>query len=413
MVKHFFIRSRTIRRFHDGPLGEWVDRFAERLRDRGYARVTGRSKLWLVGDFSWWLEHEGLAVGALNEEVVERFLHEARQLGFSNLANGRVTLRELLSLLREAGTIPARSPQVDDTPLQRIERDFRQYLTQERRLCASTLKNIVPPVRRFLAERFGTEPPLLGDLAASDVSRFLLRHVEMLGPARAQIMTYALRSFLRFLLLRGDTAMDLSISVPKVADWRLSTLPKSLSGEEVESLLKSCDQATVTGQRDYTILLLLARLGLRAGEIVAMTLDDIDWEAGELRVRGKGGRDDRLPLPQDVGKALAHYLRHGRPRCTTRRVFVRMHAPRRGFTTSVAICDVVRRALSRACIDSPRKGAHLLRHSLASEMLRKGASLDEIGEVLRHQLQDTTAIYAKVDLVALRDLACPWPGGER
>ena len=143
-----------------------------------------------------------------------------------------------------------------------------------------------------------------------------------------------------------------------------------------------------------------------------MTLDDIDWEAGELRVRGKGGREDRLPIPQDVGKALAHYLRHGRPGCTTRRVFVRMHAPRRGFTTSVAICDVVRRALSRACIDSPRKGAHLLRHSLASEMLRKGASLDEIGEVLRHRLPDTTAIYAKVDMVALRALARPWPGGE-
>jgi site-specific recombinase XerD len=412
MVEHFFIRSRTIRRFHDGPLGEWIDRFAERLWDRGYARVTARSKLWLVADLSWWLEHRGLAVDALDEEIVERFLHEAKQLGFSNLAYGRVTLRELLSLLRETGTIPARPPQVDDTPLQRIERDFRQYLTRERRLADSTLKNIVPPVRRFLTERFGTEPPSLGELTTSDVTRFLLRHVEILGPARAQKMAYGLRSFFRFLLLRGDTAMDLSISVPKVADWQLSTLPKSLKGEEVESLLKSCDQTTVTGQRDYTILLLLARLGLRAGEVVGMTLDDIDWEAGELRVRGKGGREDRLPIPQDVGKALAHYLRHGRPGCTTRRVFVRMHAPRRGFTTSVAICDVVRRALSRACIDSPRKGAHLLRHSLASEMLRKGASLDEIGEVLRHRLPDTTAIYAKVDMVALRALARPWPGGE-
>ena len=412
MVEHFFIRSRTIRRFHDGPLGECIDRFAERLWERGYARVTARSKLWLVGDLSWWLQRQGVAVDALDEDTVERFLHDAKQLGFSHLADGRATLRQLLTLLRETGTIPAPPPQIDDTPLHLIEREFKQYLTQERRLSESTLKNIIPSVRRFLTERFGTEPPSLGELTASDVSRFLLRHVQILSPARAQIMVYALRSFFRFLRLRGDTATDLSISVPKVADWRLSTLPKSLNGEEVESLLKSCDQTTVVGQRDHTILLLLARLGLRAGEVVGMTLDDIDWEAGELRVRGKGGREDRLPIPQDVGKALAHYLRHGRPGCTTRRVFVRMHAPRRGFTTSVAICDVVRRALSRACIDSPRKGAHLLRHSLACEMLRRGASLDEIGEVLRHRLPDTTAIYAKVDMVALRALARPWPGGE-
>jgi site-specific recombinase XerD len=225
-------------------------------------------------------------------------------------------------------------------------------------------------------------------------------------------MGYALRSFFRFLRLRGDIAIDLGASIPKIAQWHWSTLPKSLKAEEVESLLGSCDQDTISGQRDYTILLLLARLGLRAGEVVAMTLDDIDWEAGHLRVRGKGGREDLLPISPDVGKALAHYLRHGRPRCATRRVFVRMHAPRRGFTTSVAICDVVRRALARSGIDSPRKGAHLLRHSLATEMLRKGSSLAEIGELLRHRLPDTTAIYAKVDIVALRALALPWAGGE-
>jgi site-specific recombinase XerD len=226
-------------------------------------------------------------------------------------------------------------------------------------------------------------------------------------------MTYALRSFFRFLRLRGDLVIDLSTCIPKVAARPFSTLPKSLDAEEVESLLSSCDQTTVCGQRDFTILLLLARLGLRAGEIVAMALEDIDWDAGELRVRGKGGREDRLPIPQDVGEALAHYLSHGRPKCTTRRVFVRVRAPRRGFTSSVAICDVVRKALARAAIDSPRKGAHLLRHSLATEMLRKGASLDEIGQILRHRLADTTAIYARVDLAALRGLARPWPeGGE-
>jgi len=199
--------------------------------------------------------------------------------------------------------------------------------------------------------------------------------------------------------------------VPTVADWRLSTLPKSLAPEQVARLLKSCDQRTVTGQRDYTILLLLARLGLRAGEVVAMTLEDLDWEAGELTVRDKGGRQDRLPLPHDVGAALATYLRQGRPRCLTRRVFVRMAAPRRGFASSVAICGIMQRALARARLHPPRKGAHLLRHSLATQMLQRGASLPEIGEVLRHELAQTTEIYAKVDFTALRALAQPWPRG--
>ncbi|MFH1312088.1 MAG: site-specific integrase [Candidatus Eisenbacteria bacterium] len=413
MIERFFVRPRVIRRFHDSPVGEYIDRCAELLWEQGYARGTARGRLLVVEDLGWWLHRQGLGVEALDEDIAERFLHEAKRLGFGHPAYFKAALQDLLSLLREAGKIPpARAPQIEDTPIERINRDFKQYLTQERQLADSTLENMIPFVKRFLTERFGTGPVILGELTRSDVTRFLLRHVQILSPGRAQLMTYALRTFFRFLRFRGDTEIDLSVSVPKVANWRLSTLPKSLQADEVERLIDSCDQTTIAGQRDYTILLLLARLGLRAGEVVAMTLDDIDWEAGELTVRGKGGRDDRLPIPEDVGSALAHYLRHGRPKCTTRRVFVRMHAPRRGFTTSVAICDVVRRALSRASIDSPRKGAHLLRHSLACEMLRKGVSLDGIGEVLRHQRADTTAIYAKVDIVALQDLARPWPGGE-
>ena len=414
MVERFFVRSRTIRRLRDGPLGEYIDRFADRLWERGYARATARTKLWLVTDLSWWLQREQLTVDALNEHSVERFLNEGKRLGLGrHLTHDRAGLRELLGLLRELGEIPTPSPPSQESSRERLERGFKRYLVRERRLADSTLKNILPPVRAFLAQRFGTHPPVLGELSPSDVTRFVLRRVEMLSQSRAGLMTYALRSFFRFLRLRGDLAIDLSTCIPKVAARPFSTLPKSLDAEEVESLLSSCDQTTVCGQRDFTILLLLARLGLRAGEIVAMTLEDIDWDAGELRVRGKGGREDRLPLPRDVGEALAQYLSHGRPKCTTRRVFVRVRAPRRGFTSSVAICDVVRKALARAAIDSPRKGAHLLRHSLATEMLRKGASLDEIGQILRHRLADTTAIYARVDLAALRGLARPWPeGGE-
>jgi site-specific recombinase XerD len=176
--------------------------------------------------------------------------------------------------------------------------------------------------------------------------------------------------------------------------------------------LQNCDRCTAIGQRDYAVLILLARLGLRAGEVVAMTLDDIDWEAGLITIRGKGARHDQLPIPQDVGEALATYLRHGRPPCDTRRVFIRARAPHRGFSSSVAIADIVRRALTRAGLDPIRKGAHLLRHSLATKMLQQGACLAEIGQILRHSTQNTTEIYTKVDLAALSELSQPWPGGD-
>jgi site-specific recombinase XerD len=224
-------------------------------------------------------------------------------------------------------------------------------------------------------------------------------------------MVTALRSFLRFIYQQGQTATDLSMCVPTVANWDLSELPKFLKPEEVDRLLQSCDKSSFIGQRDYAVLLLLARLGLRAGEVVHMVLEDIDWEAGELIIRGKSARQDRLPLLQDVGEALATYLCHGRPHCSSRRVFIRQLAPHKGFSSSTAIGDIIRRAFARAGLQRTHKGAHLLRHSLATQMLNQGASLNEIGEILRHQQPHTTEIYAKVNWVALRDLAQPWPGG--
>lgn len=225
-------------------------------------------------------------------------------------------------------------------------------------------------------------------------------------------MVTALRSFFGFLRQRGDITSDLAGAIPTVANWRLTGLPLSLAPEQVEALLASCDQHTAIGQRDYAILLLLARLGLRAGEVVALTLDDIDWDTGTLTVRGKGGRQERLPLPQDVGEAMTNYLRQNRPHCALRRVFIRLHAPHCGFSSSSAIDDVVRRALVRTGLNPDHKGAHLLRHSLATRLLGSGASLEEIGQLLRHANPQTTEIYAKVDLRALRALAQPWPGGD-
>lgn len=391
-----------------GPLAAHIDSFASRLQELGYARTTRREKLRLVAEFSRWLQRRKLRAADVDEQVVVKYLRRRHRRGRGDPR----TLGDLLEMLREAAVVRRSRRDSDETQLQRLEREFGRYLIVDRGLSQAMLKNSLPFVRSFLAHHFRASPIVMADVRAPDVQRFLLWKLQTVGPSRAKLMVGALRSFFRFLRWRGDITLDLASTVPKVADWRLSVLPKSLRADEVKRLIRSCRRETLTGQRDYTLLLLLARLGLRAGEVVALTLDDIDWEAGELTVRGKGGREDRLPIPLDVGQAMATYLRQGRPRdCSTRRLFVRRRAPLRGFASSVAVCTIVRRALARAGIASPRKGAHLLRHSLATEMLRKGASLAEIGEILRHRLVDTTSIYAKVDLVALRALAHPWPSG--
>jgi site-specific recombinase XerD len=315
----------------------------------------------------------------------------------------------MLKLLRELGVAPPRPP-AKSNPRHPVEESFERYLKEERRLSRASLLNTLPFVRRFLSDRFGSDPIALNELQPSDITRFVLRTVHTMSPSRAKLLVGALRSFFRFLVLRGEILTDLAGAVPTVADWRLSTVPKGIGPRDVRRLLRSCDRRTATGRRDYAILLLLARLGMRAGEVAALTLDDIDWEAGELTLQGKGPRSDRLPLPGDVGKALVAYLRWGRPRCTTRRLFVSARAPVREFADHNAVGCIVRRAIKRAGVDSPRTGAHVLRHALATEMLRRGASLPEIGKLLRHRRLDTTAIYAKVDLEALRALAPAWPG---
>jgi site-specific recombinase XerD len=314
--------------------------------------------------------------------------------------------------LRETGVVQDAVRVDDDSKLKHIECGFAKYLAQERGLEQITIDSYLPIARKFLSDQFGTGPIVLNDLHPSDIVRFILRCTETVSSKSAQRIVCSLRSFFRFLYQRGETAIDLSPSALTVANWRLSELPKFLEPEQVERLLQSCNQDSLVGQRDYVILLLLARLGLRAGDVVHMTLDDIDWEVGQLIVCGKSDRQERLPLPQDVGEALVRYLCDGRPPCSSRRVFIRIKAPHKGFSSSVAICNIVRRALIRAKLDPAFKGSHLLRHSLATQMLRVGASLAEIGEILRHQRLDTTQIYAKVDLVTLRALAQPWPGGE-
>jgi len=407
----FQVGAPTPERYRIGPLGSYVDRLAARLSERQYARDTARRKIRVVTDLSRWLERRRLDAGSLDDRLIARFFRRRRRYDPVRCGD-TAAVRLLLELLRDLGVLPEQSGGRGGSHPHPAEIRFEQYLRQERRLSPATLHNTLPFVKRFLAERFGRGPVSLADVCPSDLHHFVLRQARSQSPGRAKLMVGALRSFFRFLYIRGEIVTDLAGTVPTVAAWRLSSVPKSIEPEQVERLLKSCNRRTATGRRDYAVLLLLARLGLRGGEVSALTLDDLDWGAGEISVRGKGSRHDRLPMPQDVGEALVAYLHDGRPHGATRRVFLTSRAPVRQLADQRTVGGIVSRTLARAGIRAPRRGAHLLRHSLAVRMLRRGASLAEIGEILRHRRLDTTTIYAKVDLTALRTLAQMWPGGE-
>jgi site-specific recombinase XerD len=389
----------------------YLNAYAALIKVRGYSPGSVRNHVQLIKRFSKWLRKGHTKICALDEIVVERFLRCV--YGAVSIRRGdAATLYRLLHMLRDQGAIqPAKKLPL--SPRQRLITNYGRYLLEERGLAQATVICYVPFVDQFLSARFHQAPLNLFQIRASELTDFIRRQARKLSPGRAQLLVTALRSFLRYLRHQGKITTDLAACVPTVARWSFATLPKSLPVGVVQKVLDHNDRKTPLGRRDYAILLLLARLGLRACEIVALNLEDIEWENARITVRSKGGRRTQLPLPVDVGKALAQYLRYGRPSCSCRRVFIRGRAPHTGFANSIAVSTLVMQALRRAGVDSERKGAHLFRHSLARDMIRQGASLDEIGELLRHQSPNTTAIYAKVDLPALRPLALPWPGGVR
>ena len=414
MLEDFFERLATNKRSRGNPLVVHLSPFAASLKEDGYAEATMQSKLSLLADFGQWLGRRRFAITDLGEQLAETFFAERRRKGRVHRGN-RETVKQFLDHLRERNVAPGVKSTRDESPLADILNRYEKHLRSERGVATATVINYLPFARKFLVDRFGEGPFPVGEVRASDISSFVLRHARTMSCRRAQLMTTAFRSFFRFLFQNGELQADLASSVPAVADWRLSTVPKYLLPDEVDRVLGSCDRQASTGRRDYAILLLLARLGLRAGEIVALQLDDLHWRAGEILVRGKGLLHDRMPLPVDVGEALTSYLRVDRPACKTRRVFVCMKAPRSGFAGPSTVTTIVRRALDRAGLHPVFKGAHVLRHSLATTMLRSGASMGEIGEVLRHRNPSTTEIYAKLDFDGLRSLAHTWPrvGGAR
>lgn len=409
MVERLYSSPKAIRRIRSGPLRAFVDSYAEGLLHQGYARSTLRSKLQLVRVLSQWMHAHRLPAAVLDEGLIAKFsAHTATMRRIAE--RDRAALRQLLEHLRRLEVVPPSPSERKSDVVHTIERDYSRYLTQERGLNPLTIRQQISLVRRFLLASFGSRMIDLAKLSPEHVRQFTMDIAQRLKRRITQTMLSALRGFLRFLYIQGETSTNLAGSVLKIACWRLASLPKFISAEKVEHLLSCVDRSTPTGLRNYAILLLLARLGLRAGEVTTLELQDINWAAGELTVRGKSVRQDRLPIPHDVGEAIVNYLRHGRPRSGCRRVFLRVVAPIEGFRCCGAVTNIVQASVSRAGLNPSKKGANLLRHSLATSMLREGSSLAEIGEVLRHQNTSSTEIYAKVDLSALRTLAQPWPG---
>jgi integrase/recombinase XerD len=386
-----------------GPLSEHAPGFAVFLAEAGYTPLSAANQVRVLAHLSRWMEDRGLAAGELTGLRVREFLAARRAAGYTCWLSER-GVAPLLGCLRERGVVPEPERPAAVTAVDVLLERYRGYLVGERGLAPGTVRYYLDEARGFLAGRERG----LGELSAAEVSGFVAAECRRRGTGSAKILVTALRSVLRFLVLEGLVMPGLQDAVPAVAGWRGGGLPKALPDGQVAALLAACDRGTATGRRDFAVLVLLSRLGLRACEAAALELDDIDWRDGTVTIRGKGRRDERLPLPPDAGEALAGYLRDGRPAGSPgRRVFLASRTPGGGLSAD-AVKAVVRYACRRAGI--AEAGAHRLRHSAATGMLRAGAPLAEIGQVLRHRSVSTTAIYAKVDHAALGQLAMPWPG---
>lgn len=390
-----------------GPLAPFVDGFVVELSALGYTAGSAVQQMCLMAHLSAWLEAEGLEPAALSLVVVERFCCARRAAGYKSLLSFRA-LDSLLGYLRRLGVVPAAETSVSGGAVEDLLSRYRRYLEIERGLVAGSSRVYVHWVRPFVEGIAGEDGLDLAGVDAAAVRRFVVGFCAGRSRRTTEVMVAALRALLRFLYFEGELSRLLVDAVPSVAVWRLSELPRRLEDEQVQRLLGACDRQTAQGRRDLAIVTVLVRLGLRAGAVAALSMDDIDWRAGEITAVGKGGRSELLPLPVDVGEAIVAYLRDGRPQRTLDgAVFVRMLAPYRALSSS-GISMVVISAARRAGLG--QVGAHRLRHTAASEMLRAGAGLPEIGQVLGHRAAATTAIYAKVDRDGLRQIARPWPG---
>ena len=402
--------NRAMRVRVSGPLAPYADGFRTVLAERGYTPSSAAGQLQLMAHLSRWLVERGLGGQDLTPAEVEGFLQARRAVGSRQWLSSR-GMSPLLGYLREVGFAASGSPVVASTPMEILLADYRDYLVSERGLAASTVRNYVDVARRFVLDRSAWGRTDLGGLTAAEVSEFVLANCRVRSTGSATLLVVGTRALLRYLYLAGFTPNRLAGAVPSAACWPASSLPRPIEPGEAARLMRSCDRRTATGRRDFAVLTVLLRLGLRVGEVAGLQLRDVDWRHGEILIRGKGRREERLPLPTDVGEAVAGWLRRGRPpQCSSTHVFTTVLAPRKALSGK-AVSAIVRRAARRAALESV--SAHRLRHTTATELLRCGASLPEVGQVLRHASLLNTALYAKVDHVALGTVARPWPAGAQ
>lgn len=406
----YYTRPWIFNRYSIGPIAPHLVSFSEFLATQGYSYAAGQRYVREVGHLSRWLDRQGIGIVVLNEETIRRYLKFRYQKAQVQVKRG--PYRQLLNYLRQTGILETEKPVT--TPLDKCIANYHEHMVRNQGLAKETIRGRIRIACKFLSLLFGENRLEFQHLQPRHVEQYFLIRSHHCCSTTLKTETTALRCFFRFLQFHGDISSRLMDSVPTVPSWRHTIIPKFLTNDEINVLIRTCESETPQGQRDMAILLLLIRLGLRAIEICRLTLDDIDWKAGCIVIFGKNGKRDRLPLLQDVGEAISTYLYNSRPRCSTRNVFVRAIAPFEPFSSSCSVANIVRNALRRANLNPQRKGSHLLRRSFATMMLQEGASLNEIGQILRHQRADTTAIYAKVDLDRLRPISRPWPeGGEQ
>jgi integrase/recombinase XerD len=397
-----------LRHAPEGPAADYFGVFEQVLSREGYAPESILGQLRLVSSFSAWLRMKNIPLKELRQDCATLYLRYRSHHRYSR-RHDQPVLRRFIEVLQEIQVIKP-DPPVAPTAPERWLASYAAYLENDLGLSKATIDNYVFKVRPFLNAHLRTQSMRLDGLTAADAIDYVRREVVRLdNPSSTKTVPAALRSFLRYARYCNAIKLDLACAVPSAPCWAMTSIPRAIPPEHVRRALACCDRRKSVGRRDYAILLLLARLGLRAGEIVRLKLDDIDWESGTLTIHGKARRDSALPLLADVGEAIADYLKDGRPRSESRRVFLCAQAPVRCFKNGNAVSNVVKYALERTGIEPPRKGAHQFRHALATEMLRRKSTLSEIGEVLGHRNPDTTKIYTKVDLHSLRKLAPPWP----
>jgi site-specific recombinase XerD len=410
MFEQFFNCPSQIQSLRDGPDGPLLEKFARELCQGGYTEITARRHIRAAEHFLCWRELEGIPILSLSQKFLERFERHLDQCqcpryGSRNRPILLKGARLFLKYLRSAEIITA--PEIESTDQDPVLlTEFCLWMRQQRGTGDRSLYNYSLFIRQLL-KRLGEDPVRFD---AQSLRQFVLEKSQQSGWAAAKSCTTAVRMFLRFLIAEGKCAAGLDAAIPALAHWRLSSLPRYVQPEEVERIIACCNPNSPMGRRDRAIVLLLARLGLRAGDIVKLSLGDIDWERAWLYVSGKGRRQARLPLTQEVGDAIVDYVQYGRPQTETDVLFIRSRAPFCAFSSPVAVSTIVARAMRRAGVTCRGGGAaHVLRHSAATSMLRQGASLQDIAAILRHRSIETTEIYAKVDVATLRQIAQPWP----